>query len=86
VGAVLQQRSRAVRHIRSIELIGEASRHISTATLNEFPEIEWRGMREMRNHLVHGYDKVDLEQLWDTIHHDLPKLIGQLRLALGQRH
>jgi uncharacterized protein with HEPN domain len=38
----------------------------------------------MRNRLVHGYDKVDLTVLWDTIQDDLPALIGRLQEALGQ--
>jgi uncharacterized protein with HEPN domain len=68
--------------VRAIELIGEASRHITESTKSQFTEIEWRGMREMRNHIIHGYDHVDIEKVWDTIHHDLPKLIGQLRAAM----
>jgi uncharacterized protein with HEPN domain len=38
----------------------------------------------MRNRLVHGYDMIDLDVLWDTIQDDLPALIGRLREALGE--
>ena len=32
----------------------------------------------MRNRLVHGYDSVDLDVLWDTVELDLPPLITEL--------
>jgi len=36
----------------------------------------------MRNRLVHGYDEVDLDVLWDTIEFDLPSLITTLQQIL----
>jgi uncharacterized protein with HEPN domain len=36
----------------------------------------------MRNRLVHGDDMIDLDVLWDTIEHDLPPLIVELRRIL----
>ena len=36
----------------------------------------------MRNRLVHGYDEVDLDVLWDTIEFDLPPLIKALQQIL----
>lgn len=32
----------------------------------------------MRNRLIHAYDRVDLDILWDTIVNDIPQLIGEL--------
>ena len=32
----------------------------------------------MRNRLVHGYDVIDFDLLWDTIIDDLPPLIATL--------
>ena len=32
----------------------------------------------MRNRLIHGYDVVDLDLLWDTVTEDLPSLISAL--------
>jgi uncharacterized protein with HEPN domain len=37
----------------------------------------------MRNRLIHGYDVVDLDLLWNTIEVDLPPLIDQLAAILG---
>jgi uncharacterized protein with HEPN domain len=36
----------------------------------------------MRNRLIHGYDQVDLNILWDTIEDDLPPLIVELEKIL----
>jgi uncharacterized protein with HEPN domain len=38
----------------------------------------------MRNRLIHGYDAVDLNVLWDTIENDLPVLISKLENALNK--
>jgi len=43
----------------------------------------WQFARGMRNRLVHSYDKIDLDALWDTIEHDLPPLIAELRRILN---
>lgn len=38
----------------------------------------------MRNRLVHGYDRIDLKVLWDTVTDDLPPLIAELKQILGE--
>jgi uncharacterized protein with HEPN domain len=35
----------------------------------------------MRNKLIHGYDTVDLDILWDTVRNELPGLIEALEQA-----
>jgi len=37
----------------------------------------------LRNRLIHAYDKVDFNILWDVVQLDLPPLIEQLKTALG---
>ncbi|MFC1713685.1 HepT-like ribonuclease domain-containing protein [Candidatus Poribacteria bacterium] len=32
----------------------------------------------MRNHLIHAYDEIDVDILWDTIINDIPQLIAEL--------
>jgi uncharacterized protein with HEPN domain len=61
--------------IRRIEIIGEASRRVSPQTRNAFPGIPWSEMVGMRNLMIHDYDDVDLEIVWDTVQSDLPRLI-----------
>jgi uncharacterized protein with HEPN domain len=68
--------------IRNVEIIGEASRHLPDSICARFPEIPWDEMRGIRNVLIHEYFGVDVEVLWETIEHDLPYLIPQLRKIL----
>ena len=68
--------------IRLIEIIGEAAARVSVEGRNRYPSIPWREVIGMRNRLVHGYDSVDLDVLWDTVELDLPPLITQLEKYL----
>ena len=70
--------------IRLVEIIGEASAKVSSETQANYPLIPWPQVIGMRNRLVHGYDSVDLNILWDTIEVDLPPLIAELRKILGE--
>lgn len=68
--------------IRNIEIIGEASNNIQRvdpAFAAQHDDIPWQVMYTMRNRVLHGYDKVDLEIVWKTIQGDLPVLYQQVR-------
>lgn len=60
--------------IKQMEIIGEASNHISEATKSQLSEIEWRQIIGMRNILIHEYFGIDSKVVWDIIRHDLPDL------------
>ncbi len=69
-----------IRHSKScrsqdIQDIGEAARRISPATQAAYPQIPWGAMIGMRNMLIHDYDDVDLETVWQTVQRDLQDLI-----------
>ena len=74
--------------IRNIEIIGEAAKNIERndpVFAAQHAEIPWEVIYAMRNRVAHGYFKVDLEIVWNTIHHDLPELakeVGRLLHAL----
>ena len=68
---------------RLVEVIGEAANRVSEATRQHHPEIPWRRIIGTRNRLIHGYDVVDLDILWDIVQNDLPSLIGQLESIVG---
>lgn len=70
--------------VRLVEIVGEAAARVSPEARERFAAIPWQQAGGMRNRLVHGYDKVDLDVLWDTIQDDLPALMVQLQEALGQ--
>jgi len=68
---------------RAVEVIGEASNRLSKETRDKYPEIPWSQIISTRNRLIHAYDKVDFDILWDILHLDLPPLIQQLEAILG---
>ena len=63
---------------RLVEIVGEAGNRVSQAMRQSSPEIPWPQISGMRNRLVHGYDVIDFDLLWDTIIDDLPPLIEAL--------
>lgn len=67
---------------RLVEITGEAASRVSTGTREAHPEIPWSSIVGMRNRLIHGYDVVDLDLLWNTIELDLPPLIDQMEAIL----
>ena len=64
--------------IRRIEIMGEASGRLSAAFREEHPEIPWARIRGMRNRMIHGYDEIDMEIVWETVERDIPRLIPGL--------
>lgn len=77
-----QERMLELALVRLIEIIGEAATRVSELTKAQYPIIPWTQIAGMRNRLVHGYDQVDLDVLWDTVQDDLPSLIAELRKIL----
>jgi uncharacterized protein with HEPN domain len=72
--------------IRNFEVIGEAANKIQRADASftqTHSEIPWQVMYTMRNRLTHGYDKVDLAIVWQSIRNDLPALKVLIKAALG---
>jgi uncharacterized protein with HEPN domain len=69
---------------RLVEIIGEAANRVSPEMKQRAPELPWPEIVGMRNRLVHGYDVVDLDLLYDTIKTDLPPLLKALETAIQE--
>jgi uncharacterized protein with HEPN domain len=59
----------------NLVIIGEAARLIPSDIESVYQGIPWAQIRGMRNHIVHGYDQVDAEIVWNVIQTELPALV-----------
>jgi uncharacterized protein with HEPN domain len=64
--------------LRRLEIIGEAARHVSPQTQKKYPQIPWRDLTVLRNLVIHQYDAVDINQVWDTTQNRLPLLVEEI--------
>jgi uncharacterized protein with HEPN domain len=66
----------------NLSVVGEAARHAPPEVMAVHPEIPWAPMRDMRNRILHGYDTVDAEIVWQVVQVELPPVLAALeRLA-----
>jgi uncharacterized protein with HEPN domain len=68
--------------VRLLEIVGEAAARLSPATRDRYPQVPWPDIIGLRNRLIHGYDIVDFDILWQIVHDDLERLTSQLREAI----
>ncbi len=64
--------------VRWLEIVGEAASRVPKETCALHPEIPWADIVGLRNRLIHGYDAVNFEILWQIVTQDLPPLIDRL--------
>jgi len=60
--------------VRSLEVIGEATKNIPDSLREKYPQIPWKRMTGMRDKLIHEYWGVDLEIVWEVINNELPSV------------
>ena len=58
--------------IRQLEIIGEATKHLSPDLRARHPELPWRRVAGLRDVLIHQYMGVDLEAVWGIVIDHLP--------------
>jgi uncharacterized protein with HEPN domain len=60
--------------IKQMEIIGEASNHLTTELKSKFSEIEWAQIVGMRNVFTLEYFGIDSSVVWEIIKNDIPEL------------
>lgn len=66
------EKQSAVLH--QLLILGEAVRRLSPTLRAANAPIPWSEIVAMRNRLIHGYDRVDLEVVWSTASNDVPRV------------
>jgi len=69
--------------IRALEIIGEASKRLPDDLRERYPDVPWRGMTGMRDRIIHGYDNVDFQIVWDVVKKDIPVIKPRIQKILS---
>jgi uncharacterized protein with HEPN domain len=68
--------------VRSLEIIGEASKRVPPEMRDANPAVEWRAMARMRDRLIHDYFGVDLDIVWRVLQTNILPLQQEVRRIL----
>ncbi len=68
--------------IRRLLVIAEAARRVSESTRQTLPNVSWQEINGMRNRLVHEYDDLNLNIVWDVVQNEIPTLIEELKIQI----
>ncbi len=68
----------------AISQIGELVKNISKETMEKYPQIEWIIIKNLRNKIVHDYEGIKLNFIWDIITEDIVKLKTDLEKILEE--
>lgn len=70
--------------VRSIEIIGEASKNIPETMKTEYKELPWKQMTGVRDKLIHAYFGIDTETLWKAVKENIPPLKKAIQKILKE--
>ena len=63
--------------------IGELANGLSIEFIKEYNKIPWKQIIGMRNRIVHGYDTINLEIVWNTVNESIPELKEYCKVILN---
>jgi uncharacterized protein with HEPN domain len=72
--------------IHKLLILGEAVKRLSSEFRAAHPQLPWKMMAGMRDKLVHEYDDADLDEVWETLSKDVPKIITSLQEMAPRRN
>jgi uncharacterized protein with HEPN domain len=70
--------------IRNFEVIGEIVKRLDPSLTEQHSNVRWDDYAGFRDILIHQYDKVVLEIVWNSAQHDLEPLKAAVQALLEQ--
>ena len=70
--------------VRSLEIIGEATKNVSADFKIKWSSIQWKNMAGMRDRLIHDYIGINYSIVWDVIKNKIPELNNQIKEVLNK--
>lgn len=70
--------------VRLPEIVGEAAARVPDDFRRQYPNVPWRDIADLRNRLIHGYDSINFDILWQIMQQDIPVLLANLERILDQ--
>lgn len=67
---------------RNFEVMGEIVKRLDKSFTDQHPQIPWRRIAGFRDVLIHDYEGVSLEVVWEVIERDLDTLRPSVELLL----
>jgi len=71
--------------VRSLEIIGEATKKVPFEFKAGWDSIQWKSMAGMRDRLIHDYMGVNYSIVWDVMKNKIPELTGQVNEVIGKQ-
>jgi uncharacterized protein with HEPN domain len=69
--------------VRSLEVIGEATKKLPADFRTQHPQINWNEIAGMRYILIHHYFGIDYDVVWSTINKDIPEINIELERIIN---
>ena len=63
---------------RSLEIIGEAIKNLTIEFRLKYNSVPWSHMAKLRDKIIHHYQDVDYETIWNIISLEIPELHFQI--------
>jgi len=71
--------------VRSLEIIGEATKKIPADFKIKWDSINWKNMAGMRDRLIHDYIGINYSIVWDVIKNKIPELYTQIQEVIEKQ-
>lgn len=69
---------------RALEIIGEATKNLNTDFRLKYNSVPWSYMAKLRDKIIHHYQGVDYETIWNIINQEIPELHFQIEEILKE--